>query len=69
MFLKNNLLLRQECFEREASQNAALCAVEKFIAKEAKKTRQKLFLILHRTDDKEENELRVVCTVLPDKDQ
>jgi hypothetical protein len=36
MFFLNNLLLRQECFEREASQNAALWAVEKFIAKEAK---------------------------------
>jgi hypothetical protein len=37
------------------------------MAKEAEKFRQKLFLILHKTEDKKENELRVVCTVLPDK--
>jgi hypothetical protein len=35
--------------------------------KGSKKPRQKLFLILHRTEDKKGNELRVVCTVLPDK--
>jgi hypothetical protein len=48
------LLLRQECFERVASQNAALWAGEKKIAKKAEKFRQKLFLILHKTEDKKE---------------
>jgi len=35
--------------------------------KGSKKTRQKFFPILQKTENKKENELRVVCTVLPDK--
>ncbi len=37
--------------------------------KGSKKTRQKFFPILQKTENKKENELRVVCTVLPNKNQ